>query len=41
MGNVISLELSARDFDVDVGFVEYNCKNKDGKSRRFQLEVDY
>ena len=30
-----------RGFDVDVGVVEYNFKNKDGKSARTQLEIDF
>ena len=41
MENIIYNELVARDFDIDVGFVEYNHKNKDGKSQRSQLEVDF
>jgi predicted AAA+ superfamily ATPase len=41
MENIIYNELSARDFDVDVGVVEYNGKNKSGKSQRAQLEVDF
>ena len=41
MENIIYNELSARAFDIDVGFVEYNHKNKLGKSQRSQLEVDF
>jgi predicted AAA+ superfamily ATPase len=31
----------AREFDVDVGVVEYNHKDNSGKSIRTQLEVDF
>jgi predicted AAA+ superfamily ATPase len=41
MENIIYNELCAREFDVDVGVVEYNHKNKAGKSQRSQLEVDF
>jgi len=41
MENIIYNELVARAFDIDVGVVEYNQKNKMGKSQRFQLEVDF
>ena len=41
MENIIYNELAARAFDVDVGVVEYNHKNKAGKSQRSQLEVDF
>jgi len=41
MENIIYNELYARGFDIDVGVVEYNFKNKDGKSQRSQLEVDF
>ena len=41
MENIIYNELAARDFDVDVGVVEYNHKDKNGISRRSQLEVDF
>ena len=41
MENIIYNELTARDFDIDVGVVEYNYKNDEGKSRRSQLEVDF
>jgi len=41
MENVIYNELAARAFSVDVGVVEYNYKNHEGKSQRSQLEVDF
>jgi predicted AAA+ superfamily ATPase len=41
MENVIFNELMAREFDVDVGLVEYNHKNDSGISIRTQLEVDF
>lgn len=41
MENIIYNELRARDFDVDVGVVEYNTRGADGKSKRIQLEVDF
>jgi len=41
MENVIYNELSARDFNIDVGVVEYNYKTIEGKSQRSQLEVDF
>jgi len=41
MENIIYNELAARAFDVDVGVVEYNYRNNDGKSQRSQLEVDF
>ena len=41
MENIIYNELAARAFDIDVGIVEYNHKNKSGKSQRSQLEVDF
>ena len=41
MENIIFNELSARDFDIDVGVVEYNHRNRDGKSQRSRLEVDF
>ncbi|MGN1227341.1 MAG: ATP-binding protein [Christensenellales bacterium] len=40
MENVIFNELLMREFNVDVGVVEYN-KKEDGNSRRVQLEVDF
>lgn len=41
MENIIHNELAARGFDIDVGVVEYNYKNNQGKSHRSQLEVDF
>ncbi|MCL1846966.1 MAG: ATP-binding protein [Coriobacteriia bacterium] len=41
MENIIYNELMTRAFDVDVGIVAYNFKNKEGKSQRSQLEVDF
>ena len=41
MENVLYNDLIRRDMDVDVGVVEYNTKDADGKSIRKQLEVDF
>ena len=41
MENILYCDLLRRGFDVDVGVVEYNFKNKDGKSARTQLEIDF
>ncbi len=41
MENVLYCDLLRRGFDVDVGVVEYNFKNKEGKSSRSQLEIDF
>ena len=41
MENIIYNELTARGFDVDVGVVEYNYKDENGKSQRSHLEVDF
>ena len=41
MENVIFNELMAREFDVDVGVVEYNCTDENGKKIRVQLEIDF
>ena len=41
MENVLYSDLLRRGFDVDVGVVEYNYKNKEGKSARAQLEIDF
>lgn len=41
MENIIYNELCARGFNVDVGIVQVNTRNKDGKSQRKQLEVDF
>ncbi len=40
MENILYNELCQRGWNVDVGMVEYNCK-EDGKSVRKQLEVDF
>ncbi len=41
MENIIYNELVIRGYDVDVGVVEYNFKDKDGKSKKTNLEVDF
>lgn len=41
MENVIYNELIVRDFNVDVGVVEYNYKDENDKNQRKQLEVDF
>ncbi|MCF0262490.1 MAG: ATP-binding protein [Sphaerochaetaceae bacterium] len=41
MENIIFNELKLRGFNVDVGVVEYNYKDKDGISQRSKLEVDF
>ncbi|MBP5134853.1 MAG: ATP-binding protein [Paludibacteraceae bacterium] len=41
MENVIYNELCVRGFNVDVGVVEYNFKDEEGKSKRTKLEVDF
>ena len=41
MENVIFNELAAREFDIDVGVVEYNHLDEKGKKVRTQLEVDF
>lgn len=41
MENVIFNELVAREYDVDVGLVEYNHKDVNGKKVRTQLEIDF
>lgn len=41
MENIIFNELMAREYDVDVGVVEYNHKDEDGKKVRTQLEIDF
>ncbi len=41
MENIIFNELKLRGFNVDVGVVEYNYKDTEGKSKRTQLEVDF
>ena len=41
MENVIFNELTAGDYDVDVGVVEYNHLDKKGKKVRSQMEIDF
>lgn len=41
MENIAFNELIARGYDVDVGIVEYNHKNSQGKKIRSQLEIDF
>ncbi len=41
MENIIFNELKIRGFDVDVGVVEHNTKDADGKSQRVFLEIDF
>ncbi len=41
MENILFNELMAREFDVDVGMVEYNHKDEIGKKLRSQLEIDF
>lgn len=41
MENIIFNELAARDFDVDIGVVEYNRRDGAGKKVRMQLEIDF
>ncbi len=41
MENILYNELCARGHNVDVGVVEYNYKDSEGKSKRSRLEVDF
>ena len=41
MENIIYNELKMRGYNVDVGIVEYNTKNKEGKTKKIQLECDF
>lgn len=41
MENILYNDLVRRGFDVDVGEVGYNTRNKEGKKLRKQLEVDF
>lgn len=41
MENIIFNELMAREFDVDIGVVEYNHADENGKKIRSQLEIDF
>lgn len=41
MENVIYNELKLRGYNVDIGVVEYNSKDSNGKSKKTQLECDF
>ena len=41
MENIIYNELYLRGYDVDTGIIEYNGKDKNGSSRKIQLECDF
>ena len=41
MENIIYNELKMRGYNVDVGIIEYFSKDKDGKSKKTQLECDF
>ncbi|MCR5458069.1 MAG: ATP-binding protein [Clostridiales bacterium] len=41
MENIIYNEIRNRGYNVDVGIVEYNYRDNEGKSQRKQLEVDF
>lgn len=41
MENILFNELMAREFDVDVGMVEYHRRDDDGNNVRTQLEIDF
>lgn len=41
MENILYNELMAREFDVDVGVIEYNHQDEKGKKIRTQLEIDF
>lgn len=41
MENIIYNELVIREFDVDIGVVEYNWKDNTGKKIRSKLEIDF
>jgi uncharacterized protein len=41
MENILYVELKARGYNVDVGVIEYRHLDKNGKSVRSQLEVDF
>jgi len=41
MENAIYNELRVREYDVDIGVVEINARNSDGKNIKPQLEVDF
>lgn len=41
MENILYNELCLRGFDVDIGVVEWNYKNQEGKSKKSNLEIDF
>lgn len=41
MENILYNELCLRGFDVDIGVVEWNYKNQEGKSEKSNLEIDF
>lgn len=41
MENILYNELCLRGFDVDVGVVEWNYKDQEGKSKKSNLEIDF
>jgi len=41
MENIIYNELITRGFSVDIGIIEHNFKDKNDKSKRVQLEIDF
>jgi len=41
MENVIYNELKVREYDIDIGVVEINARNSEGKNIKPQLEVDF
>lgn len=41
MENIIFNELMAREYDIDIGVVEYHHRDENGKKIRTQLEIDF
>ncbi len=41
MENILYNELCLRGFNVDIGIVEWNYKDKEGKSKKSNLEIDF
>ena len=41
MENILYNELCLRGFDVDIGIVEWNRKDQEGKSKKSNLEIDF
>ena len=41
MENILYNELCLRGFDVDIGVVQWNFKNQEGKSKKSNLEIDF